>query len=247
MKPSDLTILFDNHDPAGGPRTLWGFAALVRVNGQRLLFDTGSNGPALLRGMRAQGVDPATLDQVFLSHQHWDHIGGLDAVLDANPGVSCVLHDGFSAHLVEDIDGLCGELIVVGAEPRELAPGVSSTGRLEGPPDEQALVIDTGAGIALVSGCAHPGIETLVARARALADAPVRWVIGGLHLMRAESVEIAATVTALRDLGVEWVLPTHCTGAAGVAACQRLYGGHALGGGIGARVDFAALGATAQR
>nr|WP_246221778.1 MBL fold metallo-hydrolase [Marichromatium bheemlicum] len=242
-----MTILFDNHDPAGGPRTLWGFAALVRVNGQRLLFDTGSNGPALLRRMRAQGIDPATLDQVFLSHQHWDHIGGLDVVLDANPQLTCVVHDGFSAHLVEDLAGLCGELVVVGAEPHPLAPGIHSTGRLEGPPDEQALVIDTGFGIALISGCAHPGIEALVSRARMLTGAPVRWVIGGLHLMRAAPAEISATVTALQDLGVEWVLPTHCTGTAGVAACQRVYGGRALSGGIGAEVDFAALARVTQR
>ena len=60
--------------------------ALVIDTGQRLvLFDTGTGGSPMLGGtaghlianLRAAGIDPASVDDVILSHGHPDHIFGL--------------------------------------------------------------------------------------------------------------------------------------------------------------------------
>ncbi|WP_295888742.1 MBL fold metallo-hydrolase [uncultured Thiohalocapsa sp.] len=242
-QPPRLTILFDNVPGLAGLESLWGFAALIETGGQRILFDSGSNGRVLLRNMAVLGVDPAALDLLFLSHPHWDHMGGLDSVLECNPGLTLVLHEGFSRHLIADLRGQCRELVVVGAEPRALVPGLLSTGMLSGrstqqDPPEQGLVLDAAladgvAVSAVISGCAHPGMERMVERGTAMLARPIDWAIGGFHLMYAGSSEIARCVRALAELDVAYVVPTHCTGDAAREAFARAYGERCLPGGPG--------------
>ena len=55
----------------------WGFAALVEVDGRRLLFDTGANDDTVQRNLKALGLDLADVDSVILSHNHADHTTGL--------------------------------------------------------------------------------------------------------------------------------------------------------------------------
>ena len=55
----------------------WGFAALVEVDGRRLLFDTGANEDTVARNLKALRVDLAGVEQVVLSHNHGDHTTGL--------------------------------------------------------------------------------------------------------------------------------------------------------------------------
>ncbi|MGB9887927.1 MAG: stalk domain-containing protein [Moorellales bacterium] len=57
---------------------------LVRLpDGRALLIDGGNNadGPAVVSYLKAQGIE--RLDWVVATHPHEDHVGGLDAVLDA--------------------------------------------------------------------------------------------------------------------------------------------------------------------
>jgi 7,8-dihydropterin-6-yl-methyl-4-(beta-D-ribofuranosyl)aminobenzene 5'-phosphate synthase len=55
----------------------WGFAALVEVDGYRLLFDTGAREDTVLRNAAELKVDLAGVEDVVLSHNHGDHTGGL--------------------------------------------------------------------------------------------------------------------------------------------------------------------------
>jgi 7,8-dihydropterin-6-yl-methyl-4-(beta-D-ribofuranosyl)aminobenzene 5'-phosphate synthase len=55
----------------------WGFAALVEVDGYRLLFDTGAREETVLRNAEELKVDLANVTDVLLSHHHADHTGGL--------------------------------------------------------------------------------------------------------------------------------------------------------------------------
>lgn len=55
----------------------WGFAALVEVDGHRILFDTGAHPDTVLRNARELGIDLASIQEVILSHNHADHTGGL--------------------------------------------------------------------------------------------------------------------------------------------------------------------------
>lgn len=247
MTPPRVTVLFDNYAGVPGLQSLWGFAALIRLAGRTILFDTGSNGRVLLRNMAALDLAPASVDLLFLSHPHWDHIGGLDSFLELHPGVTVALHEGFSRHLLRDLRTLCGELVVVGAEPLLLAPGVFSTGMLDSQPPEQALVIDSGDVTAAIVGCAHPGMERIVERAGSLLGRPVDWAIGGFHLMDADGAEIARSLRALQALGVAYVVPTHCTGDAARAAFRRAFGARCHEGGAGREISLVERGAGAAR
>ena len=55
----------------------WGFAALVEVDGRRILFDTGANEDTVSRNAQALGVDLSDVPSVVLSHNHADHTTGL--------------------------------------------------------------------------------------------------------------------------------------------------------------------------
>jgi 7,8-dihydropterin-6-yl-methyl-4-(beta-D-ribofuranosyl)aminobenzene 5'-phosphate synthase len=55
----------------------WGFAALVEADGNRILFDTGARPATVLENARELGIDLTKVKEVILSHNHFDHTGGL--------------------------------------------------------------------------------------------------------------------------------------------------------------------------
>ena len=55
----------------------WGFAALVDVDGHRMLVDTGAHPDTVVRNAHDLHVDLSDVKEVILTHYHWDHVGGL--------------------------------------------------------------------------------------------------------------------------------------------------------------------------
>ena len=55
----------------------WGFAALVEVDGQQFLFDTGARPEAVLRNAAELGIDLSVVTDLIITHNHADHTGGL--------------------------------------------------------------------------------------------------------------------------------------------------------------------------
>jgi 7,8-dihydropterin-6-yl-methyl-4-(beta-D-ribofuranosyl)aminobenzene 5'-phosphate synthase len=62
---------------AGAGTGEWGFAALLEVDGRRLLVDTGARPETVLRNAQELKVDLASITDVVLTHNHADHTGGL--------------------------------------------------------------------------------------------------------------------------------------------------------------------------
>ena len=79
-----ITIIYDNESFRQGLRADWGFACLIEAYGKRILFDTGTDGTLLLENMHALDISPNSIDELFLSHAHFDHIGGMAAFLKEN-------------------------------------------------------------------------------------------------------------------------------------------------------------------
>jgi 7,8-dihydropterin-6-yl-methyl-4-(beta-D-ribofuranosyl)aminobenzene 5'-phosphate synthase len=79
----EIFVLCEN-EPGGDDRlrSEHGLSLLVLAHGRRVLFDTGSSG-AFASNADALGLGDALaqLDAVVLSHGHYDHTGGLAAVL----------------------------------------------------------------------------------------------------------------------------------------------------------------------
>ena len=55
----------------------WGFAALVEVDGRRILYDTGARPRTVLENARELKIDLSGVTEVVVSHNHGDHTGGL--------------------------------------------------------------------------------------------------------------------------------------------------------------------------
>jgi 7,8-dihydropterin-6-yl-methyl-4-(beta-D-ribofuranosyl)aminobenzene 5'-phosphate synthase len=82
-----ITVLYDAFGKDATLSKDWGYAALVEVNGKRILFDTGDDAAVLAKNVKAKGIDLRKLDFVVLSHRHSDHVSGLSYVLSKNPQV----------------------------------------------------------------------------------------------------------------------------------------------------------------
>src|ERR1700686_2143359 len=85
--PARITVLYDAFGKDATMTKDWGYAALVEINGKRILFDTGDDPGILAKNVKAKGVDLTRLDFVVLSHRHSDHIGGFSFLLSLNPQV----------------------------------------------------------------------------------------------------------------------------------------------------------------
>src|ERR1700722_20606645 len=82
-----ITVLYDAFGKDAAMTKDWGFAALVEINGKRILFDTGDDPAIFAKNVKAKGVDLTKLDFVVLSHRHGDHVSGVSYLLSANPKV----------------------------------------------------------------------------------------------------------------------------------------------------------------
>jgi 7,8-dihydropterin-6-yl-methyl-4-(beta-D-ribofuranosyl)aminobenzene 5'-phosphate synthase len=106
---------------------------------------------------------------------------------------------------------------------------------------ELSLAINTPEGMVIVVGCAHPGIEKIVA-ATSTINPHIHFITGGFHLVVASDADIDKIVTALHDtFKVEYVAPGHCTGEPAFASLKKAFGDRDLYAGLGTTIDLSTL------
>jgi 7,8-dihydropterin-6-yl-methyl-4-(beta-D-ribofuranosyl)aminobenzene 5'-phosphate synthase len=80
-------------------------------------------------------------------------------------------------------------------------------------PEDQSLVLNTGHGLVVLTGCGHAGIVNILTYARAqFPNQPVDAVVGGLHLLNATDEQLNWTGDKLKEFRVANLVGTHCTG-----------------------------------
>ena len=107
-----ITIIYDNEVFKEDLKADWGFSCLVEAeNTPRILFDAGTNGSILLSNMKKLDIAPESIDEVFISHNHFDHTGGLSAFLNVNNNVK--------VYVPSSLKGVRGvkEVISIGEKP----------------------------------------------------------------------------------------------------------------------------------
>jgi 7,8-dihydropterin-6-yl-methyl-4-(beta-D-ribofuranosyl)aminobenzene 5'-phosphate synthase len=110
----------------------------------------------------------------------------------------------------------------------EVAPGVAILSTVSKTPGtlelrELSLAIRTSAGVVLLVGCSHPGIETILQASRSWGD-HVHLVFGGLHLVTSADTAVTRVTAALHDhWRLDQIAPGHCTGEPAFAALRRLF------------------------
>jgi 7,8-dihydropterin-6-yl-methyl-4-(beta-D-ribofuranosyl)aminobenzene 5'-phosphate synthase len=152
-----ITVLVTN--VAGDPHLgdgEWGYSALVEVDGHKILYDTGASSDMVIKNAKALHIDLSDVEDVVLSHNHWDHVGGLMTLrhefAKINPRAMSRVHVGaaiFEARLNEageDQNGLrlikaeyptTGGAFIIHDKPTELYPGVWFTGPVPRPNAEK--------------------------------------------------------------------------------------------------------------
>jgi len=186
-----ITIVYDNEVRKVGLRQGWGFSALIEeAEVSPLLFDTGADGPTLLHNMKELNIDPQDISVILISHAHGDHTGGLSEILGINGIAELYLPSSFKR-------AFPGRKVTMVKGPVQIRENIFSTGQLEG--IEQSLALKTDTGIFVLTGCAHPGMRSILAAAAKFGE--LYGIAGGFHGFH--------NFEAFRGLSL--ICPCHCT------------------------------------
>ncbi|HHW21022.1 MAG TPA: hypothetical protein GXX27_07845 [Thermodesulfovibrio thiophilus] len=64
----------------------------------------------------------------------------------------------------------------------------------------------------VVTGCAHPGLITILERVKEILNQNVFALVGGLHLKDYGEEQLRQLVVYLKSEGIKYIAPSHCTG-----------------------------------
>lgn len=199
VKSLSITPLIEYFSSGPEFATEEGVSYLVKADDTTILFDLGSNRKGehpspMIRNMQKLGVKPSEIDMIFISHSHYDHVGGTGAesrgefTLSAGP-VKTRRIPVFAPTDISPAQNNPGLPVTVVKEPVVIGNGLASIGIhprslfLIGRTDEHSLAVNVrGKGIVLIIGCGHQRIESIIERARKIFDEPIYGIIGGLHL-----------------------------------------------------------------
>ncbi len=210
-----ITILYDNTVFQSGLKSDWGFSCLVDTHNKRILFDVGANGFILLENMKKLNIDPLSIDEIFLSHTHFDHIGGLSEFLNTNNNVNI--------YVPKSLKGIHNAKEVIHVdEPMKVHENIFSTGELDF--IEQSLAVKTDKGLVLIVGCSHPKMESIFEAVSQFGK--VYAIVGGLHGFN--------DFELFKHLGI--ICPTHCTQHK--TEIKSLYPEKYLEGGVGRIIEI---------
>jgi 7,8-dihydropterin-6-yl-methyl-4-(beta-D-ribofuranosyl)aminobenzene 5'-phosphate synthase len=173
------------------------------------------------------------IDIVFISHNHWDHIGGLDTVLEENPNILLIVPSSLSKHLIKDLKILAKEVMVI-SQFTQISDHLFSTGLIGDDMPEQSLIIEKDGELYVIGGCSHPGIDNFEKVAKNL-NKPIKFTIGGFHMMYKKEKDILNTISKLSS---EYITATHCTGDLAIKLIKEKYQDKFIEGGAGKIITF---------
>lgn len=231
-KGIEIHVVVDNNPFRDGLKSPWGFSCVVMGTAKTILFDTGPPGPYLLDNMQKMGISPDEVEVVLLSHRHGDHTGGVEGFLKENPDADVYVPASFPGAFKRRME-TAGARVHDVKSPRMICPGVYSTGEIGGTIKEQSLVIRTGKGNLVITGCAHPGIGRILRKSRDLLEGDLLLAMGGFHLMGRDRASLEKVVSGVKALGVKYVGPCHCSGQEARDLFRRVYKDHYIDIGVG--------------
>ena len=220
-----ITIVYDNTSLNDILVPDWGFSALIETTGRKILFDTGGNGRILLENMKTLNIDPTEINDIFISHPDFDHIGGLADILYLNR--TAIIHNPVSFRGIK-----YPNQVHYYDKPTKIYNSIFTTGELG--KREQSLTIKTEKGFVLIIGCGHPGLKHIITTLKEFSriidsltePGNIHAIVGGLHgFNEFEVLE-----------NIHKVCPTHCTRHAD--KIKKLYPTKFIRGGVGTILEF---------
>jgi 7,8-dihydropterin-6-yl-methyl-4-(beta-D-ribofuranosyl)aminobenzene 5'-phosphate synthase len=107
---------------------------------------------------------------------------------------------------------------------------------------EQTLIGHVrGRGLVVVTSCSHRGIVGICRHAARVSGVPkIHAVVGGFHLSGLGEERVAMVVDEFRRLGVDWLVPQHCTGMEAFIAIGRQLPAEMVVSSVGSTFTFEA-------
>jgi 7,8-dihydropterin-6-yl-methyl-4-(beta-D-ribofuranosyl)aminobenzene 5'-phosphate synthase len=219
-----------------------GVSYLIHTDSATILMDIGNN-PAesaqlpALQNMQTLGIAWEEIDAIVISHPHPDHIGGVKAWQDNTLSFGDFTGDLSELPIyVPTSIAYSGGTLIQSSEPTLVSKDIATTGVISYPEvfpislftpkgHEQGLVIHvTGQGLVMITGCGHPTMERLVARAEALFDEQVVGVVGGLHYEKFSTEEVQPHIQFLEPRHPKLIaLSPHDSSPEALAAFQSAF------------------------
>jgi 7,8-dihydropterin-6-yl-methyl-4-(beta-D-ribofuranosyl)aminobenzene 5'-phosphate synthase len=234
-----IKVIFDKSSLDKNLRIGWGVAFLVD---DKILFDTGEKGEWLIENMRSLGVDIKKIEAVVISHDHWDHTGGLWEILKAKKGLKVYVCPRFSKEFKDKVKESQAELIE-NEKTAEISQDIFVTGEIAGAyhgkyMPEQAIVLKTKNGLTVITGCAHPGILKIIEKVKVkFPNETIYFVLGGFHLMESDKRAVEIVVDEFKKKGVLKAGPTHCSGETAENIFKKYYEGNFVSIKVGQNIE----------
>jgi len=252
----DNKVLISDLMKGGGPKkaeqwtTSWdpknaaGSCSLVEVEGldgskTRFLIDTGWNVPYMDKRFKDEGVDKmlknGEIDFLYITHEHLDHLWGLESTLRNNPEIKIMIPSTFHPPAMKFINGADfpkahaenvihhkGKLVKTPmGKATKIADGVVSVGfdipiilKIRG---EQSLYFNVkDKGLVLCTGCCHQNIVNFSDYAidKLGAKGKLYGVYGGLHIAPFGKLgeKQKGWIKKMGSYGFTKIAANHCTG-----------------------------------
>ncbi len=219
----EITVLYDNYICLEGTESDWGFSCLIETEGQKVLFDTGTKPEILFKNVGLAGVELAKVDQIFISHNHHDHVGGLTKVLGEKSDIPVYLPYLKDRELSDWVRAQ-GSKPKSDVKPYKISDNVWSSGTMGEQIAEQCIVVNHEKGLLVVVGCSHPGISYMLEKIRNDFGKDIYAVLGGFHLMQHSDKQIDGVIKEFNSIGVKKCGCTHCTGDKQIQHFREAYG-----------------------
>lgn len=209
-----ITIIYDNTTINKKLKADWGFACLIEAYGRKILFDTGAKEEILLQNLKNLNIDINEIDEIFISHKHWDHTGSLKRLLKIHP---------FTLYLPPSYQIENGtSKIHYFDKPSTIHKNFYTTGEINN--IEQSLIVNCKKGLIIIVGCSHSGLENILKCASSYGSPYA--LIGGFHDFN--------DFNLLKNLHL--LCPTHCTKH--IKKIKKLYPEITIQGGAGQIIEI---------
>lgn len=150
-----------------------------------------------------------------------------------------------------------GAEFILSAEPAFIGPGLLTSGQvprsarprpaettlmlerdgelvLDPFDDDISVIVQLPQGTVILTGCAHSGLRNITRQCvRASGCENVRAFVGGTHLMSSEEAEVREVARQLHLIGLDQIVPLHCTGRQGMTLLDKYFDGETLQAGTG--------------
>jgi len=245
-----ISVLAENH--AGSDTCAeHGLSFMIEYDGKRILFDTGQSG-LFLRNAEIMNISLETIDNVILSHGHFDHGNGLNYI----SGSTLICHPGCFVKRYRKRDNTYIGLkntkvelslkfdLITSAEPFKISEQIFFLGEIprtadfeskstsfafeDGTADyvndDSAAAIILPEGLFVVTGCGHAGIVNTLEHAKQVTGVnKINGIMGGFHL-KDNDYQTKETVRYLQENNTTHILPSHCTELPALSAFYESFG-----------------------